>query len=292
MPRHGYSRSCAATIRMSRWVALWIRAFEAGPWSLRHRWSSAEYQSAERFRELLAALAAADPLFGTQSRRSAEGILRRAARDTAFQAQTGIPPIWVSGQLIDPWLAYEGLWVTGCSEERWPPPVDPIPLLPVPLQRQYGVIGAAVQSQLQFAEDLQRRWQARAVACVFSCADSGRRPPRGAESAAARAFAARHGVAARERGAAALARAVTAAHPASSSSSTSGRRHSAPDELTRGVATLKAQSRCAFRGFAETRLMTLRSRAARCRASTIASAANCCTTPWSRYGPRCATRTG
>ncbi len=240
---------------MSRWIALWIRAFEAGPWSLRHRWSSAEYQSAERFRELLAALAAADPLFGAQSRRSAEGILRRAARDTAFQAQTGIPPIWVSGQLMDPWLAYQGLWVAGCGEERWPPPADPIPLLPVPLQRQYGVIGSAVQSQLQFAEDLQGRWQARAVACVFSCADSGdgRRaalspllrelsPP---ATDSPLASAAQPHWLEHYRCAPGLEQLIDEQAPAFG-----------PDELTRGVATLKAQSRCAFRGFAETRLMT------------------------------------
>ena len=93
---------------MSRWVGAWIAAFETGPWSLRHRWSSLEYQAAERFRELLATLAAADSFFGTQPRRSAQRILRRAALETAFQAQTGVPPIWVSGQLIDPWLNYDG----------------------------------------------------------------------------------------------------------------------------------------------------------------------------------------
>ncbi len=51
--------------------------------------------------------------------------------------------------------------------------MDPIPLLPVRLQRQYGVIAASLESQLQFAEDLQRRWLARAADCVFSCADAG-----------------------------------------------------------------------------------------------------------------------
>jgi hypothetical protein len=45
---------------ISRWVPAWITAFELGPWSLRHRWSSVEYQAAERFRELLGALATAD----------------------------------------------------------------------------------------------------------------------------------------------------------------------------------------------------------------------------------------
>jgi hypothetical protein len=97
--------------RFSAWVSLWIGALEAGPWALRSRWSSTEYQAAERFRELLATLATADALLGTHSRESALRVLRRAARDTAFQVQTGVAAVWVSGQLIDPWLNYDGLWV-------------------------------------------------------------------------------------------------------------------------------------------------------------------------------------
>jgi ATP-dependent helicase/nuclease subunit B len=239
---------------ISRWVSLWITAFEAGPWALRHRWSSSEYQSAERFRELLAALASGDRLFGARSRRSAERILRRAARDTAFQTQTGIPPIWVSGQLLDPWLSYDGLWITGCSEERWPPPLDPIPLLPIQLQRQFGVIAAAVQSQLQFAEELQRRWQVRARGCVFSCADAGdgRRAapspllPQAASSLPPVYLAAPqpHWLALRSS-APALEEFVDETAPPFGSG-----------ERTRGVSTLRAQSRCPFRGFAQTRLMS------------------------------------
>ncbi len=237
---------------ISRWVSLWIAAFEAGPWALRHRWSSSEYQSAERFRELLAALASGDRLFGTQSRRSAERILRRAARDTAFQTQTGIPAIWVSGQLLDPWLHYDGLWVAGCSEERWPPPLDPIPLLPIQLQRQYGVTAAAVQSQLQFAEDLQRRWQGRAHECVFSCADAGdgrRAVPSPLLPEDSSALPPEYVAAPRPHwlalsgSAPALEELVDETAPPFGSG-----------ERTRGVSTLRAQSRCPFRGFAQTRL--------------------------------------
>ncbi len=246
---------------MSRWVSLWIGAFEAAPWSFRRRWSSGEYQSAERFRELLAALAAGDSVFGMQSRRTAESILQRAARDTAFQMQTGVPAIWVSGQLIDPWLTYDGLWVTGCHEASWPPPVDPIPLLPVRLQSEYGVAAAAAHLQLQFAEDLQRRWRARARACVFSCADSGDGrhaapsplllagdagpiPPLAAPAPPFMPGPQPHWLA-QANGASELEILVDEWAPAF-----------AADERTHGVATLKAQSRCAFRGFAETRLRT------------------------------------
>lgn len=234
---------------MSRWLSAWIAAFDAGPWSLGQRWSSAEYQAAERFRELLATLGSCDASFGGQSRVSAEGILRRAARDTPFQVQTGVPPIWVSGQWMDPWLGYDGIWVAACDETRWPPPVDPVPLLPVRLQRRHGLIAASMESQLRFAEDLQRRWLERATDCVFSCADAedGRRavpsPLVGSGSRMlAPAIAHPHWRAQLER-APAIEQVADERAPAFGEG-----------ERTRGVATLRAQSRCAFRGFAETRL--------------------------------------
>jgi ATP-dependent helicase/nuclease subunit B len=235
---------------ISRWVGAWIAAFEAGPWALRHRWSSAEYQAAERFRELLAALAAADAFFGTHSRRSAQRILRRAARDTLFQVQTGVPPIWISAQLIDPWLNYEGLWVSGCDDERWPPAVEPIALLPVKLQREFGVISAGAQSQLQFALELQNRWIARAGECVFSYANPGdgrsAAPspvlPETAQRPASSATPHPHW------------HALLRAQPTLERLTDETAPAFGADERTRGVSTLRAQSRCAFRGFADTRL--------------------------------------
>jgi probable DNA repair protein len=239
---------------ISRWVPAWIAALEAAPWALRHRWSSVEYQAAERFRELLGRLATGDSIFGTQSRAAALRILLRAARDTAFQVQTGIPPIWVSGRLIDPWLNYDGLWVAGCSDARWPPAADPIPLLPVRLQREFGVIAAAPESQLQSALDLQNRWTARAGHCVFSYADPGDGRPAAASpllpEAAADAAAGAPPALPRPhwallQAAPILERFIDEAAPPF-----------AAGERTRGVSTLRAQSRCAFRGFAETRLDT------------------------------------
>jgi ATP-dependent helicase/nuclease subunit B len=239
----------SGTHPMSRWLSIWIAALDTGPWALRHRWSSGEFQSAERFRELLATLAVGDQLFGRQTRHAAESILRRAARDTAFQTQTGIPPIWVSGQLTDPWLAYDGLWVTGCDEARWPPPIDPIPLLPLGLQRQYGVIAASADAQLQFAENLQQRWLARARRCVFSCADPG--DGRGAApSSLLAAIEEMHlQVEPRPHWFEQLRLAPVREQLNDEQAPAFG-----VDEKTRGVATLKAQSRCAFRAFAETRL--------------------------------------
>ena len=235
----------------SDWVPAWIRALESGPWALRHRWSSREFQAAERFRELLSGLAAADAFFGRRSGHSALGILMRAARETAFQTQTGVPPIWISGQVTDPWLSYGGLWIAGYSSERWPPAVEPVPLLPIGLQREYGIMGAAPQSQLHFALELQDRWKSRGAQCVFSHANAGdgrvsrASPllPQCAEPLVAPAAAAQPHWRAQLAAAPALLRVNDERAP-----------RFAPPEHTRGVATLTAQSRCAFRGFAYTRL--------------------------------------
>jgi ATP-dependent helicase/nuclease subunit B len=240
------------THRLSTWVSVWISALEAGPWALRSRWSSIEYQAAEAFRELLATLATADALLGTHSRESAQRVLRRAARDTAFQVQTGVAAVWVSGQLLDPWLTYDGLWVGGCDAAQWPPPVAPVALIPIGIQRQYGVIAASAESQLAAAVDLQSRWQKRAGQCVFSFADApdGKSAPSPLlPKNAAPLFAAMppapqpHWLRLFEAAPAVECFLDERAPP-----------FSASHERTRGISTLRAQSRCAFRGFAETRL--------------------------------------
>lgn len=234
---------------VSRWIPAWVAALDAASWGFRERWSSVEYQAAERFRELLAELAAADAIFGLQSRRAAQGILRRAAAETVFQEQTGVPQIAVSGQLMDPFLPYDGLWIAGCTEERWPPRTDPTPLLPVRLQREFGVVAASADSQLRFAADLQARWIARARACVFSCADPGDGRSATASPLAPPAAAEITAAAPEPHWRALRASATPLERIADELAPPFG-----PEERTRGVATLQAQSRCAFRGFAEGRL--------------------------------------
>ena len=239
--------------RFSEWLPVWIAALELGPWSQHARWSSFEYQAVERFRDLLTSLASADAFFGAHTRESAQRVLRRAARDTPFQPQTGIPPIWVSSQVGDPWLGYDGLWVSGMSADEWPAPLETVALLPVQVQRAYGVVSASFEAQMALAADLQDRWRERAGECVFSHADaadgrvSAPSPllPRGATCVYAAADAPRprpHWQAQ-----------FSAAPLLERFEDDVGPPFAALDR-TRGVASLRAQSLCAFRGFAETRL--------------------------------------
>ena len=121
-----------ATQAFSTWVPLWVAAIEAGPWIQRSHWSSVEFQAAERFRELLGALAAADAVIGKHWARVG------AARVAPRRARYGLPAADRRARRLDQRpvnrsvaSSYDGLWVTGCSDERWPPPVMPVALLPI-----------------------------------------------------------------------------------------------------------------------------------------------------------------
>ena len=84
--------------RMSRWLAIWVAAFDRGPWSLRHRWSSGEFQAADRFRELLATLGRGDGSFGGLSRVPPRAFCERAAPGYRIPSTNRDPTVWVSGQ--------------------------------------------------------------------------------------------------------------------------------------------------------------------------------------------------
>jgi probable DNA repair protein len=234
---------------LTYWASVWLQAFQAAAWAWPERWSSTEFQAAERFRDVVVGLAAAAALFGSRGAASALGLLQRAARDTAFQPQTGVPPIAVSGHIMDPWLDYDGLWIAGCDADRWPPPVAAIPLIPLPLQRQFGVVAATAALQFELAVDLERRWRRCADRCVFSCAPTDGRAvhlsPLLSESSPLElaAVTTRPHWQAFAKHAPRLERLNDEQAPPVGT-----------DERTRGVATLQAQSRCAFRGFAQVRL--------------------------------------
>ena len=238
-----------SSLPLSQWVPIWIQALDAGPWAGRASWSSAAYQAAERFRELQRALACADQVYGPLSKSAAVHALATAAHETLFQAQTGIAPIWITDQVTDPWLNYDGIWITGLGADEWPPSAAPLPLIPVQLQRDHGVVGATAALQLERSLDLQRRWVERSAAAVFSCSTLSGMPavpsallPVAAGSAAA--------VAVQDP----LIRRLRAVDARLEPFANSAGPPFTREEKTRGTFSLREQSQCAFRGFAMTRL--------------------------------------
>lgn len=235
---------------LSQWATAWTQTLESGPWQHRARWSSGAYQAAERFRELLGTMARADTTFGPLRLAAAVRALNTATRETSFQPQTGVTPVWITGQAVDPWLSFDGIWVAGAAAHTWPPPPSPMPLLPVQLQRAHAVPGSSVMLQLQRAMELQSRWLRRAPAAIFSCSSELDTP--GLPSPLLTSIVAPQTV--RESGSDPLWRTLDREVASLERFVDDSGPPFTPDESTRGSRSLREQSRCPFRGFADTRL--------------------------------------
>lgn len=233
---------------MSHWARVLITAWEAGPWMNRAHWSSAAYQAVQRLRELLHELARASGTFGARDLADALRIVAAAARDTAFQPATGVTPLWITSQLIDPWLGFDAIWVAGAAAPQWPPASQPVPLLPVQLQRRHGIAAASAAGQWRQAADLAARLRARASTLMFSGVSEGEADmagalPEGALLEPAGDTGAEPHWERQGRDAPPLQELADAAGPAWDSTL-----------AIRGVGILRNQSLCPFRGFVASRL--------------------------------------
>ena len=85
-----------------------------------------------------------------------------------FLPQTGASPLQVLGLLEASGLHFDALWVTGLSDELWPPPCEPNPLLPAALQKQKGLPRASVHREFALAEKITNRFRNAAREVIFS----------------------------------------------------------------------------------------------------------------------------
>jgi len=131
---------------------------------------SAEFQALARWRELLSEYAALGSVGGAWSAGEARARLRRLCAETTFQPASGAAPIQVLGILESAGLAFDHLWVSGLTEEAWPLPARPHPLLSPALQRRAGIPGASAERSLEVDAALTRSWCVAAREVLFTSA--------------------------------------------------------------------------------------------------------------------------
>lgn len=115
-----------------------------------------EYQQLGHWNELLAQLATFDTITGSVSLSDALKSLTRLAQQP-FQAQTGSSPLQVLGLLEAAGQQFDYLWIMGLDDRLWPEPCQPNPLLPLSLQRMWGMPRASWERELEIAEKLTAR---------------------------------------------------------------------------------------------------------------------------------------
>lgn len=122
------------------------------------------------WRELLEHFAACGHVTGQMNFQAARRTLTEMAREARAPGREPGGGL----QLLSPAEAlgqqFDGLWIAGLHSEAWPPPMRPNPLIPLSLQRQAGVPGAAPDSHARHARSLMQQLWRSANQVVVSAA--------------------------------------------------------------------------------------------------------------------------
>jgi ATP-dependent helicase/nuclease subunit B len=168
----GYAEFRRARLFRAQSPAEWARAFGDALTLLgfpgERGLDSSEYQTLQKWHEVLARLATLERVAPRIGFEAALGWAGRMAAETLFQPETPQVPIQVLGVLEAAGMEFDHLWVAGLTDEAWPPAPDPNPFIPLRLQRAAGLPNATPTAALEFAQRLTEGWRTGAGEVVLS----------------------------------------------------------------------------------------------------------------------------
>ncbi|MGH8613616.1 MAG: PD-(D/E)XK nuclease family protein, partial [Gammaproteobacteria bacterium] len=121
------------------WAMTFSQLLHRMGWPGERSLSSEEYQTAQAWDKLLQEFASLSCVLPELTYGKAWQQLHGAARDRVYQVEAPEVPIQIMdiGEIYG--MRFDALWVMGLHDERWPPAVEPMPFIPMPLQHQAGI---------------------------------------------------------------------------------------------------------------------------------------------------------
>lgn len=129
---------------------------------------SDDAQRLRRWSELLDEFAGLDAVLPPLSRAAALEQLQQLASETVHAAESGDAAITLTAQRVAPLAGYDGIWVLGLTEQRWPEPPRPDPYVPLSEQRRCGWDAAGARQRLEQARWIQSQWARATPRLVLS----------------------------------------------------------------------------------------------------------------------------
>jgi probable DNA repair protein len=129
---------------------------------------SNEFQTLAKWHSALAELAHLERVVPQLNCRQALARLRRVCADTLFQPESADAPIQVLGIFEAAGLEFDHLWVSGLTDEAWPPAARPQPLIAPALQKKAGVPHAAADTSLALHQRLTAAWLSAGAEVLLS----------------------------------------------------------------------------------------------------------------------------
>jgi len=122
-----------------KWLAEFNHMLKGMGWPCYERLTSTEYQQAESFKQVMTTFQALGQLQQSMGLPEAITRLRSLAGETLFQPKGEEAPVQIVGILEAAGLRFDHIWVMGLSDDKWPAPASPNPLLPISLQRKLNL---------------------------------------------------------------------------------------------------------------------------------------------------------
>ena len=129
---------------------------------------SNDHQAWGKWHEALASFATLERVAPAMRHEEACARLERLARETVFQPEGHGAPVHVLGVIESAGLQFDHLWVSGLTDEAWPRPLRPHPMLPLALQRQAGIPQADNAASLALDRRITQGWLGAAAEVVVS----------------------------------------------------------------------------------------------------------------------------
>jgi ATP-dependent helicase/nuclease subunit B len=211
---------------------------------------SRDAQRLQRWSELLDEFAALDAIGVSLARDAALDQLLQLATQARHAARSGDAAITLTTDRGAPLARYDGIWVLGLAEQRWPEPPRPDPYVPLSEQRRCGWEEAGARQRIEQAQWSLQQWRDCTAELVLSHprleGDVHLRP------SALPGLAQPHAWLQSE----AVDRAVEplCSQPAVPPTNLAPLQHVEGQRLRQGQQRLRLQQRCAFRSQAEIRL--------------------------------------
>src|SRR6185437_8484973 len=126
-------------------------------WPARRALSSAEFQAARRFHQAMETAGSLGFNGRRISWREFASSLDRILGGSRFVPKSRDAPIQIAGPAESAGLAADAIWFLGATENAWPAAASAHPLIPIQVQRQFGMPHAAPQLDWELARAVTTR---------------------------------------------------------------------------------------------------------------------------------------
>ncbi len=152
----------------SEWAKCFRQLLEAAGWPGDRPLESAEFQTVERWIELLRIMASMDAAVELWREDEAAERLQELASEAEFQPEDENAPVQVMGALEAAGARFDYLWITGLDDRAWPSPPHAHPFLPLSLQRERNLPHSSAEREMTFARQTIARLKSSAPNIVVS----------------------------------------------------------------------------------------------------------------------------